>query len=89
MFPYVYLDVQTGKVVLKYDTFEWHDMDDLGEALGYAILLLALFDMPTKNRSQLMLLLETMYFGYKPPGTHKRTTFTAVRLHQLIEEDSK
>ena len=87
MFPYVHLDAETGAVILKYDTFKWVDMDDLGEALGYAVLLLAMFDMPIKHRSQLMLLLECMFFGFQPPAMHNQTSFIAIRLHELIGED--
>ena len=52
-------------------------MENLAEALGYTELLLAMFDFPYKNRSQLKLLLETMFFGYQAPAMQQMTVFTA------------
>ena len=61
-------------------------MEVTAEALGYAILMLAVFDMNVKKRSQLQLLLETMFFGFKTPEMVPQTAFTVQELTNLIKQ---
>ena len=82
--PYVVVLSRTGQVVLKFGNHEWVDMESLPEALGYCILLLALFDMPVGPRSQLMFLLESLFFNYNAPGMSRQTILFGERLRQLV-----
>ena len=80
---------RTGQVVLKFGNHEWLDIESLPEALGYAILLMTVFDMPFGSRSQLMFLLESLFFNYKAPGISRQTFLFGERLRQLVNPEGK
>lgn len=80
---------QTGEVIVKYKNHQWLEMDNVGEALGYAVLLMTVFDFPIKGRPQILLLMESMFFGYKPMGLRPQGVLMADRLRQLIQGDGK
>ena len=44
----------------------WLDFDGLREGLAYLVLIMSLFDVHDKNRPQLYLLLEALFYGYLP-----------------------
>ena len=53
---------------LRCKATEFLGFGSLKEALAYLILLLNVFDMPTTSRPQLLLLLESLFFGYEAPS---------------------
>ena len=83
-FPHVQVMRHTGQAILKYGRFQWLDMEDIAEAVGYAILLLVIFDMSEKKRSQLQLLLESMIFGFRAPGLKVSTVYVIETLDRAI-----
>ena len=83
--PRVVAVSQSGQVIIKCKDHLWLGMNNVGEALGYAVLLMTTFDFPLKGRPQILLLMESIFFGYKPMGLRPQGVLMVDRLRQLIQ----
>ena len=86
--PHAVMVRNTGQVFIRYKQYTWLEMDDVGEALGYLILIITVFDLP-QNRPQLISLLESIFFGYEHPKVLKTATVIRKTIIDLCDEQRK
>ena len=86
--PHVIYVKNTGQTIIRYQEYDWLDVTDLREALGYLILIITAFDMPP-NRPVLFYVLESCFFGYKVPKLGTSGVLVRGRIGQLCEEEGK
>lgn len=86
LWPYIVKVGDTGQTMIRFRDYEWLEMDNLGEALGYLILIVLCFDLPL-NRPQSMFLFESLFLGYDQPRASG--SLVQLRLTPICKEQGK
>ena len=87
--PILFFNETSSEVSIKYRKFKFLGLDYVGEVLGRLILILNVFNMDFKNRSQLHYILETCYFGYRAIVLKTNNDWIPEKIRDRCKPESK
>jgi len=81
--PYI---VQTpNQTIVRCQGMEWLTSENLQVGLGHLVMIMSLFELPQKARPQLLLILESLFYGYTAPNLQAKNVILVNKIRQLSQ----